>query len=762
MLHVGCRRPELEYGGVCAFFMSIPFCWKLKNNINLFNNLKQKGMKKLLLLTKTLLVAAGLCVGASSAWGFTSKTWDFTLLNGKSITPTFTNTTTCYAETHSYTFKILDNIEGVDGFAALDGVFAVRDAANNFDIHNNSGYGIYTTGSRYWAILNLTPGSKVSFTYKTGDQNDAKLTYYTRTSNGSASIGTQALVCEQTNIPTDEVVTITSGTYLVVKPSGNARVTSMTVYIPENQAEVDAAIAATGNNTYSINSAPKGGDEVVKVYGIKATFGGSSEETWTHALGDDSRGWINIGAATTSGNLPTGRTFLKFDPIINGKLSLSAYLFTSATTYHAYLTDGTNVVEDISFPKNGNEGSLGGNGTYPINFTSELQAGKTYYVYFSKQSSSGVESYASGFWGFTFVPTNEIIGALDKTTASSDNVFGSDILLKKGEAKKITFKNHGSDFGKNWMLKYSYAGAEVTTIRADWYWKYEGDDPAIVAKRVGAYTDAYTHKEDGNVWTHWPSDMANSTVELTVSNVDGIFSVNGTMVGATDEYYFKYAYNNSFDGDITLNLSVNLSWLELLSVEQTAVPATISDAKYASFSSTYDLDFSSVEGLTAFIATGSEDNNVTLEEVDDAKAGTGLVLKGDEGTYSIPVIASGTDHSATNKLWAITSDGTVGAASNANYTNYVLALQEGKVVFAPVTGTNTAPVKAGQAALCLQTAGTGTRALSISFDDEATGINTVESNTSIENDAIYNLRGQRVSQPTKGLYIVGGKKVMVK
>jgi hypothetical protein len=205
-----------------------------------------------------------------------------------------------------------------------------------------------------------------------------------------------------------------------------------------------------------------------------------------------------------------------------------------------------------------------------------------------------------------------------------------------------------------------------------------------------------------------------------------------------------------------------LRTIDVYSPEDITIYADITSAGYASFSSTYDLDFSKVEGLKAFIATGGDDNNVTLEEVDDAKAGTGLVLKGNEGTYSIPAIASGTDHSATNKLWAITSDGTVGAASDANYTNYVLALQDSKVVFAPVTGSNTASVKAGQAALSLQTAGTGARALSISFDDEATGINTVESNTSIENDAIYNLRGQRVSQPTKGLYIVGGKKVMVK
>ena len=42
-----------------------------------------------------------------------------------------------------------------------------------------------------------------------------------------------------------------------------------------------------------------------------------------------------------------------------------------------------------------------------------------------------------------------------------------------------------------------------------------------------------------------------------------------------------------------------------------------------------------------------------------------------------------------------------------------------------------------------------------------TGINTVETST-VANDAIYNLAGQRVAQPAKGLFIINGKKVVIK
>ena len=48
------------------------------------------------------------------------------------------------------------------------------------------------------------------------------------------------------------------------------------------------------------------------------------------------------------------------------------------------------------------------------------------------------------------------------------------------------------------------------------------------------------------------------------------------------------------------------------------------------------------------------------------------------------------------------------------------------------------------------------------FDSETTGIKTVENAASSINGEVYNLAGQRVAQPAKGLYIVNGKKVVVK
>ena len=52
------------------------------------------------------------------------------------------------------------------------------------------------------------------------------------------------------------------------------------------------------------------------------------------------------------------------------------------------------------------------------------------------------------------------------------------------------------------------------------------------------------------------------------------------------------------------------------------------------------------------------------------------------------------------------------------------------------------------------------RIVTMKFDGEATGISELKSVA--EDGTLYNLNGVRVSQPTKGLYIQNGKKIVVK
>jgi len=190
---------------------------------------------------------------------------------------------------------------------------------------------------------------------------------------------------------------------------------------------------------------------------------------------------------------------------------------------------------------------------------------------------------------------------------------------------------------------------------------------------------------------------------------------------------------------------------------------TISTYGYATFSSKYPVNVN-VNGLEAYVVTGNNESSITTEKITgDVAANTGLILKGNAGTYSLPVVASGTTYNQSSdpKNYLFACDGsfeTVNAATTG--TNYVLTVQEEKVVFAPIRSTS-ATVEAGQAALWLP-ASVSAKALTLSFGDDVTGIEAVSTVEPQGAKTYYNLQGQRVSEPKQGIYVVDGKKVLVK
>lgn len=182
-----------------------------------------------------------------------------------------------------------------------------------------------------------------------------------------------------------------------------------------------------------------------------------------------------------------------------------------------------------------------------------------------------------------------------------------------------------------------------------------------------------------------------------------------------------------------------------------SVSATLSASGLSSFCSAYALDFSGVTGLKAYVVTAVTSTSVTLTQVDKVPGGTGVILQGTAGeTYTIPVAATIPDAPATNKM--------VGTLNATNVSaNSAYALKDGK--FHPV---NAGTIAAGKAYLPASAVPASAPELAIVFDGQTTGIQGVEAQKQVENGVFYNLAGQRVAQPTKGLYIVNGKKVVMK
>jgi hypothetical protein len=186
---------------------------------------------------------------------------------------------------------------------------------------------------------------------------------------------------------------------------------------------------------------------------------------------------------------------------------------------------------------------------------------------------------------------------------------------------------------------------------------------------------------------------------------------------------------------------------------ETIPVSTLKGRNYASFVATKKLNFSAAEGITAYIATGLNGNEdaVVLEPVDIVPAGEPIIVKTETkgATVDVPVTTDNADEvfsTSENKL--VAGDGET--VANSDY--YYLASD---LFHLATSGT----LQKGKAYLSLTS---NAPSLGIVFDlGGTTGISATLNKERV-NSEIYNLAGQRVAQPTKGLYIVNGKKVVIK
>ena len=172
------------------------------------------------------------------------------------------------------------------------------------------------------------------------------------------------------------------------------------------------------------------------------------------------------------------------------------------------------------------------------------------------------------------------------------------------------------------------------------------------------------------------------------------------------------------------------------------VTATVSDAGWATYVTPYNMEFA--EG-DAFVVSAATTSTATLAPVTKIGANKAVLLKG-EGVKTATVLNEAPAYVA-NEL-AISTGGEI--------DGFVLAKKNDKVGFYKWNGGS---LTSGKVYL---PAPAGARDyLEFSFD-ETTALTLVNSEKRTVNSDIYNLAGQRVANPTKGLYIVNGKKVVIK
>ena len=270
----------------------------------------------------------------------------------------------------------------------------------------------------------------------------------------------------------------------------------------------------------------------------------------------------------------------------------------------------------------------------------------------------------------------------------------------------------------------------------------------------------------------------------------GVYTITGSAIGRANDRYIDF-YTTSVDDankilrvvsknegnessatfglDATTDIIVDggyaggssghgCDYIYIMKLPATVSATIPSTSQYATISSAYALDCANLpSGLEAYKVSAVSASSATLEQVTTAvAAGTGLILKGTSNeSYNIPVVADGTDISGTNKLKAA-----VTATLLDDESFYILKGGQFHLIKGAATeAARTVP--AGKAYL-LASDITLAPSLSLVFDSETTGIADVRSKMADVRGDFFDLQGRKVAQPTKGLYIVNGKKAIIK
>lgn len=322
--------------------------------------------------------------------------------------------------------------------------------------------------------------------------------------------------------------------------------------------------------------------------------------------------------------------------------------------------------------------------------------------------------------------TSGITASGNVNTNSSNGNPGNSFGLTSQANKTVTFTGIDISKAKSASLKLDYklakSGSDYSSLTVT---QYDSEDNVLGSPTEITGSDQIYHTS-GNI------ALNTACVKITV-----VCSPAGSTY-------------NTFVDNVTITVTrPGVSYENFC----TTVPAHVNIASavgYTTYVATDNVSFPS--GAKAYIATQVNASTIHMEKVAAVPEGTAVVVEGDKGVYVLDVVDEGDcDDVSGNKLLA--SNGSV---TGDGETIFALGYKNSTIGFYVVNNGQTVP--AGKAYLIV---GSGVREyLNFSFDEE-TGINSIE-NGKLTIDNYYDLSGRRVVKPTKGLYIVNGKKILVK
>lgn len=272
--------------------------------------------------------------------------------------------------------------------------------------------------------------------------------------------------------------------------------------------------------------------------------------------------------------------------------------------------------------------------------------------------------------------------------------------------------------------------------------------------------NSYAFKDDGTLDFTQNSNCPENIYRPNYEKVLYLTNLNEYVSDSQrDEFYRWHGagfFNASTLNDVTLDMTFTISeWNPTNYTITPYITKTITDAGYATIASEGCLNFDGVSGLVGQIGTMS-DNTVNFTNVNDVPANTGVLLKGTAGEYKIGFVNSSSTDVSNNVLVGVTAETQI-ADMTEGKTNFVLMNGNSGVGFYKVSA---AGFTVGANTAYLSTAISEDAKSFIAVEGgETTGISEVET---ASDNVVFNLNGMRVNNPSKGLYIMNGKKYIIK
>lgn len=229
--------------------------------------------------------------------------------------------------------------------------------------------------------------------------------------------------------------------------------------------------------------------------------------------------------------------------------------------------------------------------------------------------------------------------------------------------------------------------------------------------------------------------------------------------GTSGAFCIKHSEIQASEYKITVYLKYEDPWKYYIKAEIVSMPVSVGSSGYATFSCDRALNFAGTD-IKAYVASGVSSTVVNMTSVTNVPANTGLFLKGT--TANIPVIETSQATAVSgNLLYPGTGESV--ASTNDTY-RYVFQNQTSGAGFYKLP-TDGVVIPKGKAYLEIPASPAHQApSFSIELDGETTGIKVLNFNedNNLNNDRMFDLQGRRIAEPTKGVYIVNGKKVIIK